>query len=324
MIVDELWKIWSGLDDLLKCKARTFAQFDLQELNIGFGTTKGIAGSKKLVEMVPENIEHLFNECGRKLTNSIHSDFDQKYYDAPEFDDDPLAARLALYLMISREETLPRIEEVCGKKVSEWLLQFKAQINALPEAKRKRYDRIRAQSRKAEEDVLRLPEDSLEGIKALGDSPWRRHLFCDEEGKFFAKFNTWETPVLEEELENPDVLFWLRNVPRKPWALCVPYKFENEDRPCYPDFLFVRKEGDKLVCDILDPHLHKLEDAVEKAKGLAKFAEDHGYNSSFGRIELVAKINGQRRTIDLQNDDVRENVKKIDSKSALELLYKMP
>lgn len=323
LIVDELWKIWSGFDDLMKCKARTFAQFDLRELNIGFGTAKGIAGAGKLVEMVPENIEHLFNECGRKLTNGIHLDFDQKYHDAPEFEDDPLAVRLALYLMVSRDDTLPRIEEVCGKKVSEWLWQFKSQINVLPEAKRKRYDLIRAQSRTPEEDVLRLPPDSLEGVKALDDVAWKKHLFCDEKENFYAKFNTWETPVLEEELENPNVLFWLRNLPRKSWASCVPYKLEGEHRPCFPDFLFVRKEGDNLVCDIIDPHLHTLPDAVEKAKGLAEFAEKHGYTSAFGRIELVAKINGQRKKIDLQDDKMRERVKKVDSPNALEQLYEL-
>ena len=319
LIVEELWKIWQGLEDLTKMKARTFAQLDLRELNIAFGAWKQGKGTARMVEMAPENIEHLFNDCGRKLTNGIHLDFDQRYYEEPEFEGDPLAVRLALYLVMSRAETMPRIETVAGEKVSEWLKQFKAPINELSEAKRKRYDAIRTQSRKPEEDILRLP-NILEGVKT--ETSWPRHLFSDDSNEFFADFkSSWETAVLKEELERDDIVFWLRNVDRKPWAFCVPYQMESEYRPLYPDFLFIRKEGKKLVCDIIDPHLHTLTDAVEKAKGLAVFAENHGFSSPFGRIELVAEINGQRKRIDLINDKAREAVKKISSTGELTQLY---
>lgn len=322
LIVEELWKVWGGFDDLLKLKARTFAQFDLRELNISYGTLKESKGAAQLVEMAPENIEHLFEWCGRKLTNGIHLDFDQKYYQEPEFDDDPLAIRLALYLVVKRDETMPHVEQVCGEKVSAWLQQFKAQINSLPEAKRKRYDAIRAQSRKPEKDVLRLPE-ILEGTKTSSDVAWPRHLFCDENGEYFAKFNSWEAPVIDKELKNKNVLFWLRNQPRKQWAFCVPYQLQSENKPCFPDFLFVRKEGNELICDIIDPHDPELTDSVEKAKGLAKFAEDHGYHSPFGRIELVAEIGGHLKRLNLQDDKTREAVKKVTAQSELVLLYSL-
>jgi len=46
-----------------------------------------------------------------------------------------------------------------------------------------------------------------------------------------------------EEMARPDFVGWLRNVPRKPWALALPYEPRGEERPMYPDFMVVRKRG---------------------------------------------------------------------------------
>lgn len=323
LIVDELWKIWSELDPLTKMGARLYAQFKLSELNIAYGTVKATAEPHRILEMVPENIEQLFEQCGRKLTNGIHCDFEQKYHEEPEFEGDPFAVRLALILMMSgtrREDTIARLEKLAGEQVSAWFKQFKAPINALPEGKRKKYETIHNQSRTPEADVLRLP-DTLEGVKNEGDTPWPRHLF-DEDGQFWAKFtSSWETAVLERELDNKKVLFWLRNLPRKPWAFCFPYQLDGEDKPCFPDFLFVRESNGALVCDVIDPHYPGKQDAVAKAVGLARFAENHGLSSCFDRIELVAEVSGQLKRIDLMNDQKREQVKKVDSSNALIQLY---
>ena len=322
LIVEELWKIWSGLDELTKIKARTYAQFELGELSINYGNLKVNTGPRRIIEMVPENIEQLFDACGRKLTNGLHLDFDQKYHDAPEFDGDPLAVRLALYLVMRREETLPHLEKIAGDQVSAWFKEFKANINALNEAKRKKYDLIRVQSRVPEEDVLHLPE-TLEGSKSDSDSDWKRHLYCEDDGAFWAKFNGWETSVLNQELDDKQVLFWLRNQPRKPWAFCYPYTLDGDSKPCYPDFLFVRQTPQGLVCDIIDPHDPTKLDAVGKAVGLAQFAEKHGFSSNFGRIEIIAEINGQLKRIDLMDDDKRAQAKKLDSTNALLQLYEL-
>lgn len=324
LMLDELWKIWSELDGLTKLRARTYAQFELSELNIAYGTIKATAEPRRILEMVPENIAQLFEASGRKLTNGLHLDFFQKYGDEPEFESDPFAGQLALILLMNgakREETLGRLETLAGEKVNEWFKIFKVQINALPEGKRKKYELIHNQSRTPEVDVLRLP-DTLESTKADGDTPWKQHLF-DEAGDFWAKFNGWETKVLERELEDKKVLFWLRNLPRKPWAFCFPYQINGEDKPCFPDFLFVRQTDSGLVCDIIDPHDHTKPDAWSKAVGMAQFAEKHGLTSCFERIELVAEIDGKIERIDLMNEVRREQVKKVDSKNALEAIYKM-
>ena len=67
-------------------------------------------------------------------------------------------------------------------------------------------------------------------------------MYVNDHGKFEEKFNGPETAVLNDEIARKDVVAWLRNVDRKPWALCVPYEVDGEWRPMYPDFLVIRNE----------------------------------------------------------------------------------
>ena len=93
---------------------------------------------------------------------------------------------------------------------------------------------------------------------------------------------------MQEELANPKVMGWLRNLDRKPWSMEIPYKSGEETHPMFPDLVVVRKEGKGLVVDILEPHRPDLDDNFEKAKGLAQFAQKYG--AMFGRIQLIRKV----------------------------------
>ena len=120
------------------------------------------------------------------------------------------------------------------------------------------------------------------------------------------RLNTWEEKTLRAELDDSDVVGWVRNLDRKSWALLVPYEEGGELKALFPDFVFVRRVGEHLVVDILDPHDPNLGDAPAKAHGLAKFAQLHG--PAFGRIEVVAEIGGALRRLDLKDEDVRRRV----------------
>jgi hypothetical protein len=64
--------------------------------------------------------------------------------------------------------------------------------------------------------------------------------------------------VLEQELAREGVAGWLRNPPRKPWALTVPYRSGGaggEDKGLYPDFLILRN-GDGGPPDRPDRSAH--------------------------------------------------------------------
>jgi type III restriction enzyme len=148
---------------------------------------------------------------------------------------------------------------------------------------------------------------------------FKNHLFINSNGKFNAKLNTWETPVLMKELARPKVIGWLRNLPRKEW-LCVPYKMAGDDKRFFPDFIIFRELEGRIVIDILDPHSTHLPDAVPKAKGLAEYARQHG--DHYERIEfIIINSKGEIKRLDLNDESIREKVLRVESKAHLEQLF---
>ena len=125
--------------------------------------------------------------------------------------------------------------------------------------------------------------------------------------------------VIETELARGDVAGWLRNVPRKKWAFTVPYQFNGQDHPMYPDFLVFRRQGKGLVVDILEPHWSIGGDSAAKAKGLAEFATRHG--DKFGRIELIIKEGGSLRRLDVNRGDLRDKVRAVGGNEHLRQLF---
>ena len=132
--------------------------------------------------------------------------------------------------------------------------------------------------------------------------------------------NTWESKALKAELtKDTEVAAWLRNPPRKPWSLCVPYKANGGWAPLYPDLLVVRRAGKEMVIDIVDPHALDLADAPAKAAGLAEYASKHA--DSFGRILLVICKGEKMLTLDLADEAVRDKVKGVQTAAHLRQLY---
>jgi hypothetical protein len=72
-----------------------------------------------------------------------------------------------------------------------------------------------------------------------------RHLFVESADKFGWKANTWEELVLREEMKGKTYAGWLRNIPKRAWALCVPYG-QGQPKAMYPDMLVFRREGKKI------------------------------------------------------------------------------
>jgi type III restriction enzyme len=75
----------------------------------------------------------------------------------------------------------------------------------------------------------------------------------------------------------------------------------------------------KIIVDILDPHSSSYSDAIPKAKGLAKYAEKHG--TLFGRIELIHKVNGRLKRLDLKDEATRRKILKATERPHLDGLF---
>jgi type III restriction enzyme len=163
-----------------------------------------------------------------------------------------------------------------------------------------------------------LPADSIEITR--GSRQWPHHLYANGSGKAPLTLNTWETQVIETEMEREDFRFWLRNFDRKNWSLTVPYDKDGQYAPMYPDFIVIREEtGGRFVVDLLDPHSISLADAPAKAAGLAKYAAKHA--PDYGRIELIIATSGQLRRLDLKDEQLCDRVAGVQTHAHLQQLF---
>lgn len=287
-------------------------QIDLRGVKIAYAVEGDVEESVEAVVAVSANIDDLYAQCGRKLGEGLHAAYLKARVAAGG---KPTQAKLELATLLDDDKTSKLVEDKAGKLFQTEIEKHKAAIRALPDARRDAYRKLRRQAAKPEPEELELP-DIYETTK--GDREFERHLYVDDKGLLSCKVNEWEASVLEAELADENVLGWLRNIPRKPWAFKVPYTYDGEDHPMYPDFLFFRRQGDGIVVDILEPHSLSHDDSAAKAKGLADFALAHG--DEFGRIELIIKEGDKLIPLDVNQDDIRDKVRTVSNNQHLRQL----
>ncbi|TCV82691.1 DEAD/DEAH box helicase family protein [Sulfurirhabdus autotrophica] len=254
------------------------------------------AGEEESIEVTEQNVEDLFRQCKQRLSD----DLCLAYLKQNHHDEEPHRAKLELYLLLQQASIWQALDTAAKDRLQSLKTKNMSAIRGLPSNKRQRYDEVWATARVPEAGYLELPDVvNLPVCKEC--SAYDKHLFQEADGKFRADFNGWEKPIINSEI--PDCVAWLRNVPKKPWALCYPYRMGGEWKPGYPDFLVVRKDGDGLVVDILEPHAGNQADAWYKAQGLAEFADRHG--THFGRIEME-RVDGTKITrLDFNDPSIR-------------------
>lgn len=137
-------------------------------------------------------------------------------------------------------------------------------------------------------------------------------MFVNKDGEAFFELDTWEQGVLEEEMKRPDFVCWIRNQQNKVWALCVKYEMDRKLKSFYPDFIVIRKENDKFVVDLLEPHNPAYNDNFAKIIGLCNYLKEE---KGIARAEIIRKEDGrflrlnvgdsmiQHDVINMRNDD---------------------
>lgn len=251
-----------------------------------------------------EDLDTQFEEAGRKLGEGLH-----KLWWRQRVDEDESArelAKLEAIALAAEPSVLAALEDAGQQKTQEWLKTHRREIQALNEAARLSYMEVREQALRPELVDREPYPDRIQTTKA--DRLWPEHVYVDEANLYPGKFNKWETQVIEQQIaKKGEVVAWLRNPPRKPWSLTIPYSQAGEDRPQYPDFLVLRRtrKGD-LQVDLLEPHTTSLSDAAAKARGLARYAQDHP--DQFGRIELIVVDGGNVASLDLMDERWRKKV----------------
>jgi len=288
------------------------AKINIKEFKVEFGELRELKESRTIaVEVTPENIDDLFTKCEPILGEGLKDEYWQRVHDH----DEPDRAKLELFCVLQDSASLRSLQEECGKRIDALFEEHRDKIEELPSSRREQYARIGRQGAEPRAEMIHAPEL----IEVRKERPlWDGHLFVDDGDKFGWKANTWEELVLREEMKSKTYVGWLRNVPKKPWALCVPYG-QGPAKPLYPDLLVFRHESNKIKIDILDPHDDTRADAAEKAAGLANFARKHG--ASFGRIEIIRVVKGKVERLRLHQESIRDKVVKVTDVKHLAELY---
>ena len=271
--------------------------------------------SKITLRISNENLDDLFAEAGRRIGDEgLHREW-WKHRRGQKIDN--TQAKLELIALSVDPAVRRNIETTAQRTVQEWLRTQAPTIEGLADRRRQVYDEIKSLARDPEPHHIKMP---LTLTVCSSQTMWKNHIFADTQGNFPATLNKWEEAVVNEELKKDGTVLWLRNPPRKPWSITVPYEVNGKPAPFYPDFLFFRRLAGKWVVDLLDPHLIDLADAPAKAVGLAKYAAKH--YSAFGRIELIiVRGDGEIRRIDLGEEQNRDMVLAVKDKAHLSHLF---
>ena len=302
-------------------KVQTSGTITLNAVTVEQGTWKEIHGQTLTVPLDEKNIEDLFNRAGQRLGEGLHLDYWQTHYDRDEADDMPNRAKLELFLCLQDEKAWKALEKTCGDRINALLKQHKAAIKKLTTAEQEDYNKVQEVAKDPEPLAFLPPAEIMLSVDAKDPTyrAYAHHLYIDATGHFVAQLNSWEHAVIEVEIARDDVIGWLRNFERKPWALALPYETGGVVKPMFPDFLVVRRDGAGLLVDILEPHAPSLADSYAKAKGLAQFAAKHP--GQFGRIELI-RLDGQEiKRLDMDDPNNRAKVLAVNSNAGLDLVF---
>ena len=229
------------------------------------------------------DIDRQYRRAENKLGNEgVGNKYGKYFYDP----DDPNAFKIDVILYAADDDCTARLMAYAERAFHKMNDDYRRKIVGLEERFIKQYNTIVSDGDIVSKHNFRLPE-TITQPREVNGKDYTDHLFVDSTGVARINLNSWEEGVLEEEQAQVDYVCWLRNPPRKPWSLCIPYEIGGEQKPAYPDFVIIRKDGDEeFVIDILEPHDPTRIDNLGKAKGFAEYARQ---NPGVGRIQLIRK-----------------------------------
>ena len=292
---------------------RDGAEIEMDVTQVATGRMNVTASKTSRLLLSEENIDQIFDAAGRMLASGegLHRSYWKRFHDKEM----PNQAKVELFAIIRQPKTLPALEKLAQDEFARLWGAHKADIQQLPASIRQRFDALMQASGRAAEHDWELPQQIVE--KKEG-KVWKHHLYSNSEGNFTAKLNGWETELLEAAMSKDDFVAWFRNVPRRDWALCVPYEFGGK-KPFFPDFVVIRKGAKGLLVDVLEPHDDSRTDTWAKARGLAEFADNHGI--LFDRLIIARKKGNLWQFANINDKATRDKARKMQSSSDLESVF---
>lgn len=249
-------------------------------------------------------------------------------YGVPHFNpDNPSEYMVHVILFAAEKDCVDKLHLYAKNKFNELSDAYRLQFAHMQSDQyRKQYDAIISNGNEVSEHSFRLPEQIRPTVDQGGEK-YYNHFFVNENtGYAKIKLNTWEKPMIDEEMKRDDLICWIRN-PTSGWGLCLKRLENDVFHRFYPDFLIIRNvEGIGYVIDILEPHRADLTDNLSKAKALADYAQKQP-TAPIGRLQLIREgkdnITGKKRLkrLDLAKSAVRARIMQLQTTQELDALF---
>lgn len=275
-----------------------------------------VSESRERLRASGVNVEQAFGQAGRKLAAGFHGVYLKSRASEGRVPDVDTIKR-ELWVIVSDDQALQAIEQHAELLCERELIEFDVRINnEVPDAERLEYRAVRRELAAERPEPWAFPTE-IEGPR--DGVEYGKHLFVKEDGTYtHPGLNTLERATIEGEVDKEEVVGWLRNEDRRPWALGISYEKNGVAATMYPDFLVFRKVGKHIVTDILEPHSVSRADSVGKVRGLANFASKHG--DQFGRIEFLDRVDGVLKRLDLKDPTMQQRARAIEGIDGLRQL----
>ena len=132
--------------------------------------------------------------------------YGHQYYDP----DNPDDFKIDCILFALDEENLTKLNAYAEKKFHEYNDANRRYLVEKSESVKKQYSDIISDGDVVSKHNFTLPEEIIVPEDSAGKE-YTNHLFADEKtGKAKIKLNTWEDGVIEEEIQNPEFVCWIR------------------------------------------------------------------------------------------------------------------
>jgi type III restriction enzyme len=296
------------------------------------GEWKILDRSSRVIPLTDESLDLIFKKASIRVCGSGEG-LPMKYFKdrvlSGDFNNDHMRPKIEFVLIAEDAGSVERLERFADDKFDRLYNQYRAEIRSLPDEARQDIENLRTRGQVPEPIDLK-PWRSI--IVPVPDETYdvprqSNHLYVDDaNGWAPIVLSQWEQSVVNHVQTSPDFVGWLRNFPRKEWALSIPYIDAGSYKPHFPDLLVVREKANSMLVDILEPHgLIHLGDSWAKAKGMAEYAGRHSYqaHTSVGAVEMQT-IDEQRnslRSLDFSRVDVQTEMRQITSREAFLNLF---
>ncbi len=271
----------SRLHDQVAATSADYEQIDFRTRSVDWLTGQVVSTSDGSRRASVRNVDDLFRSACRRLGDAAGPWMLQHLVATGGGGADVHELKLRVAALAAQPGVRDRLDDVAGSLVAEWNRAHRGAVADLPDAVRAKFDTILEAST---EPVLVSPILPERGRPAEPcDQSWPKHMYAGPDGLFPQELNTWEQRTLGWVLDGPDTVAWYRNPTGGKHTLAVPWSTaDGVAKTLYPDFLVVRRSGERLVVDVLDPHDPSRSDTVDKWSALAGFATKHA--DAFGKV----------------------------------------